>query len=345
MATQDVAPLRLGLLGLGFSHPFTFAKLIRDGELQPAEGKPPSWRQARIECIWDYQSDRAQGFATEYGGRVVERPEHLLDAGIDAVLVETYNGEHAAYALPFLEAGIPTFIDKPLCTTAADLRLILNAAAQRHGISLMSCSSLRFLPAVAALRELIDGGDLGTLLASRATVSHSVAGYMKEPSIWQDDVLLGGGTIVNMGIHGMEPLVALLGPDLVAVTCVANKRHFTMSRSEDTALVTLRWANGVMATLEIYSGASTGGNELAAYGSAGIAEVTGNELRRWGSKEAPQTLAPSRGYAPMLEAFFDLARGGEAEVPLADTEAVILGLLAARRAAEERREVTLAEVR
>ena len=46
----------------------------------------------------------------------------------------------------------------------------------------------------------------------------------------------------------------------------------------------------------------------------------------------------------MLKAFFDLARGGEVTVPLEDTIAVMLGLLAARRAAAERREVTLAEI-
>ena len=344
MIESATAPLRLGMLGLGFSHPFTFAKQLRDGALQPADGKPSGWRDAKIELIWDYQPERAMAFATEYGAAVVESPRDVLAAGVDAVLIETYNGERAGHALPFLEAGIPTFIDKPICTTPEDLRAIL-ATARRTGTRLMSCSSLRFHPGVDALRGLIEAGDLGTLLAARATASHSVAAYMKEPNTWQDDLSLGGGTIVNMGIHGMEPLVALLGPDLLTATCVAGNRHFTMSRSEDTALVTLRWANGVMATLEIYSGAPVGGVEFAAYGSAGIAGVAGNEVRRWGSKDTPQALPPSRGYAPMLEAFFDLVRGGEAAVPLADTETVVLGLFAARKAAKERREVALAELR
>ncbi len=344
MTANEVAPLRLGMMGLGFSHPTAFARLLRDGALLPAEAKPEGWRSAKIECLWDYLPERAQAFAAEYGVRVVGSPRELLGAGLDAVLVEAYNGDRAKYALPFLEAGVPTFIDKPICTTPEDLRTILSAAEKR-GTKLMSCSSLRFHPAVGALRGMIDGGELGTLLAARATTSHSVAGYLKEPNTWQDDVRMGGGTIVNMGIHGMEPLVALLGPDLHSVTCVSNRRHFTTSRSEDTALATLRWGNGVMATLEIYSGAPTGGVEFAAYGSRGIAEVAGSELRHWGSKEPPQTLPPGRSYAPMLEAFFDLVRGGGETVLLAETEAVALGLFAARRAADERREVALAELR
>jgi predicted dehydrogenase len=342
--TSEGRPLRLGMMGLGFSHPTTFAKLLRDNTLQPAEGKSATWRQAHVEYIWDYQPERAQAFASEYGAQVVSSPKEILDAGVDAIMVETYNGEHAEYALPFLEAGVPTFIDKPICTTPEDLRRILNAA-KRHGTKLMSCSSLRFHPAAGTLRSLIANGDLGTLLAVRATASHSIRNYMNEPNTWQDDIPMGGGTIVNMGIHGMEPLVAILGPDLVSATCIADKRHFTTSRSEDTALITLRWRNGVMATLEIYSGAPVGGVGFAAYGSGGIAEVVGSDLRRWGSKDAPQPLPAARGYAPMLEAFFDLVRDGTISVPLADTEAVALGLFAARRAAQERREVALAELR
>jgi predicted dehydrogenase len=311
--------------------------------LRPAEGKAAGWRKARIEYIWDDDPARAQSFAAEYGAKPAATPREILDAGVDAVLVETYNGERAEYALPFLEAGVPTFIDKPICTRPADLRAILDAA-RKHGTKLMSCSSLRFHPAVAVLRGLFANGALGTPLAARATTSHSVGSYMKEPNLWQDDVNQGGGTIVNMGIHGMEPLVGILGPDLVSVTCIANKRHFTMSRSEDTALVTMRWATGVMATLEICSGTPVGGVGFAAYGSGGIVEIVENEVRHWGSKEPPEILPAARGYAPMLEAFFDLVRGGEVTVPLEDTTAVMLGLLAARKAAAERREVALAEV-
>lgn len=337
-------PLRMGMLGLGFSHPFAFARLWRDDALQPAAGKPAAWRRATIAYIWDDDPAAAQKFAAEFGAAVVASPSEILAGGVDGVLIETRNGERARYATPFLEAGVPTFIDKPICTTPDDLRTILGAA-RRHGTPLFSTSSVRYSPAVALLRSLIDSGALGTLLAVRATASHSIRGYMQEPSIWQDDVQMGGGTIVNMGIHGMEPLVALLGPELESVTCIADKRHFTTSRSEDTALVSLRWRSGVMATLEIYSGSATGGQAFAACGSAGVVEVAGNALRQWGSKEAPQPLPAGRGYAPMLEAFCDMVRTGQEPVPLAETEAVALGLFAARRAAAEGRSIALAELR
>ena len=343
--SADVRPLRLGMLGLGFSHPRTFTKLLKDGSIRPAEGKPDAWRQANISHIWDYDPAAARAFAAEHGDSAVEDPAEIVAAGVDGVMIETKNGEHAHYALPFLRAGIPTFIDKPICTTPEDLRTIL-AAAREHGTPLYSCSSARYDAAVEALRPLLASPELGTLLAVRVSVSHSIGRYMEEPHTWQDDVSLGGGTIVNMGIHGMEPLVALLGPEVESVTCVAEKRHFTQSRSEDTALATFRWRSGVVATLEMYSGSSAGGRSFAACGSAGVVETAGGELRWWGGKK-PAIPLPSlpRGYVFQLESFIDMIRTRQEPLPQAEIEAVALALFAARTAAAERREVSLSDLR
>ncbi|MBI3970469.1 MAG: Gfo/Idh/MocA family oxidoreductase [Chloroflexi bacterium] len=340
----EVRPLRLGLLGLGFSHPHAFARLFRDNALEPAAGRPDTWRQAAVTHIWDDDPAAARAFADEFGSNAVTSPDDIPTDDVDGVLIETRNGERARYALPFLRAGIPTFIDKPICTTPDDLRLILDTARE-HRTPLFSTSSARYHPAVPALRRLIDGGELGTLLAVRATTSHTIKRYLEEPHTWQDDIQMGGGTIVNMGIHGMEPLVTLLGPGLESVACQTEKRYFTASRSEDTALITLRWATGVLATLEVYSGSAVGGQRFTACGSAGVVEAAVNELSWWGGKTPPARLPASRGYVPMLEAFCDMVRTREQPVSLAETEAVALGLFAARRAAAEGRTVSLFELR
>ena len=333
------------MLGLGFSHPHTFAKLLREGAPQPVEGKPATWRQASISHIWDYDPAAARAFAEEYGAMAVSSPEEMLQAGVDGVLIETKNGERARYSVPFLRAGVPTFIDKPICTTPEDLRAILGAARE-HRSPRYSCSSARYDQAVPAIGALLKEGTLGTLLSVRASTAHTINRYLEEPHTWQDDVALGGGTIVNMGIHGMEPLVALLGPEIESVTCVAEKRHFTTSRSEDTALATIRWKNGVMATLEMFSGTTASGRSFAACGSAGIVETAGGELRWWGGKKEPVPVPSGpRGYVFQLEAIADMIRTGKEPLPLEETEAVALALFAARRSAAEGRAVQLEELR
>lgn len=50
---------------------------------------------------------------------------------IDGVLIATSSASHAGLALPFIEAGIPTFIEKPMATTVADAQRIREVAHQK----------------------------------------------------------------------------------------------------------------------------------------------------------------------------------------------------------------------
>jgi predicted dehydrogenase len=49
-------------------------------------------------------------------------------AGLDGVIVATQSVTHADVALPYIEAGLPTFIEKPLATSVADAARIAEAA-------------------------------------------------------------------------------------------------------------------------------------------------------------------------------------------------------------------------
>lgn len=82
--------------------------------------------------------------------RVVGAPGELLGL-VDAVIVADRDGApHRAHAVPFLEQGLPVFVDKPLARSVADAEAIV-AAARAHGAPLTSYSALRWLPATDAL--------------------------------------------------------------------------------------------------------------------------------------------------------------------------------------------------
>ncbi|WP_394619579.1 Gfo/Idh/MocA family protein [Lentzea sp. JNUCC 0626] len=80
--------------------------------------------------------------------RLVDRPEDLLGL-VDAVVVADRHGDlHRAHAVPFLRAGLPVFVDKPLACTVEDAQAIIAEAATAP---LTSYSALRWLPEVDAL--------------------------------------------------------------------------------------------------------------------------------------------------------------------------------------------------
>ena len=71
---------------------------------------------------------------------------------VDAVLIARDDPEsHAALAQPFLDAGMPVLVDKPLAATESDLAFFADQA--RAGRLIMSCSSMRYAPEVRVLKE------------------------------------------------------------------------------------------------------------------------------------------------------------------------------------------------
>src|SRR6478672_8260070 len=158
--------LRLGIVDCDTSHVYQFARRLNHRDIEPeqwvdgARVVAASVGSSRItppERIAEYV-----GALTATGVELVKRPEELIGR-VDAVLIESNEGGvHRARATPFLAAGLPVFIDKPLAATAEDARALVDLAAQ-HGVPLLSASSLRFTPEIAAARN---DPAVGTLLGA-----------------------------------------------------------------------------------------------------------------------------------------------------------------------------------
>ncbi len=82
---------------------------------------------------------------------VVDQPEQVIGQ-VDAVIVATdIGGEHLDRARPFIEAGIPVFIDKPLTDDADHLRQFIQW--QREGRAILSTSGMRYAKEFIALKD------------------------------------------------------------------------------------------------------------------------------------------------------------------------------------------------
>jgi predicted dehydrogenase len=178
--------IRLGILGgLESGHARSYAR---------AAG-----RNVALSAFWGDDPGAAAQFAREHGITLsVASPQQMLDDRlVDAVLVLQRDPEqHRALAIPFLHAGIPVYVDKPMATTLEDASAMFAAAAVT-GTPLLSCSALRFSAEVLALRAP-ERGELRTVVAT---------GYR--------DTLY-------YGIHAVEAVYTLLGP---GVTSLHVMRH------------------------------------------------------------------------------------------------------------------------
>jgi predicted dehydrogenase len=124
--------------------------------------------------------------------------------------------------------------------------------------------------------------------------------------------------LVTMGVHGVELLVASLGDDVRLTGASAASRHYRTLRSEDTAVLGLRWGNGIGGTVTFLGATDAESYELTLHTRAG-------ELRavlRGGIEEL--------GYRATLNAFLSMVDGAPSPVPWAQTRAILEVLSEAR---------------
>jgi predicted dehydrogenase len=145
--------LRIGIVGSDNSHALAYSKLANVDKI--------AGDSCRVVGIWGHEPGRTEEVARDGKiGTIVSHPEELLGL-VDAAIVDDRHGDlHREHALPFLEAGLPVYVDKPFAVSLADCRDML-AVAERSGALLSSFSPLRVAPATVALADQLKAsGDI-----------------------------------------------------------------------------------------------------------------------------------------------------------------------------------------
>lgn len=205
--------LKIGILGMteGNGHPYSWSAMFNGYEREPMEdcGFPviPRYLEkqtpetfgiegAHITCICctGYEGrERAEHIAKASRIPVVcDRPEEMIGV-VDAVIVATDVGdEHVERCRPFVEAGIPMFVDKPLVNKEEDLRTFVQW--RKQGAKLISSSSLRYCKEIEPYYK--NHYELGQIRYICTTMAKKYETY---------------------GIHALERMYPLLGEGFVSV--------------------------------------------------------------------------------------------------------------------------------
>jgi hypothetical protein len=222
--------IKLGLLDFDTSHCVEFTKRLnhfdKDKE-QWVEGA-----KVVVGCPGESKisPERIPGFTEQMKKMevpLVDKPADMIGK-VDAMLIEAVDGSvHYERARPFLEAGIPCFIDKPFACSLADARKITELSEKKK-VPIFSSSSLRYAPEVvdfmAASPKVI-----GAVAYSPASLHERNPGFF------------------HYGIHGVETLYTIMGLGCQRVTCTHDK---------DVDVATGHWKDGRVATMRgIRSGA------------------------------------------------------------------------------------------
>jgi predicted dehydrogenase len=225
-ADEQQAPVvRVGVVGLGYWGP----NLARN--LDSIPGCELSWlcdasQDARERVRRAHPSARF----TDVLGDLLDDPE------LDAVVLATPVPTHAELAIAVAEAGKHCFVEKPLATTAEDAERAV-AAAAAAGKILMVGHLLEYHPAVARLKELIDGEELGGLFylyGNRLNLGQLRA---DENALW------------SLGAHDVSVALHLIGEE--PEECLAHGASYVRDGVQDVVFCYLRFPSGIVAHLHL----------------------------------------------------------------------------------------------
>ena len=165
----DPNDIRLASIGMveGNGHPYSWSAILNGYDRDAMADCPypaiPEYlgrrseedfgiRGARVTHIWcDNPADAERVAAAARIPTILSGPEEAIGR-VDAVLIPTDKGEeHLERARPFIEAGLPVFIDKPLTVREDHLRRFV--AWRNDGRAILSSSAMRYSVEYAALRE------------------------------------------------------------------------------------------------------------------------------------------------------------------------------------------------
>jgi myo-inositol 2-dehydrogenase/D-chiro-inositol 1-dehydrogenase len=229
------ATLRIGVIGagvMGADHANTLRRFVRG---------------AQVTAVADVDLARAEAAAGD-ARAYVDAPALIADPAVDAVVIASHDSVHAEQIVASAQAGKPVLCEKPLAPTLAEGLQVLDEIGSA-GEPLVSLGFMRrFDPGYLALRAAIDDRAVGAPL-----LIHNVSrGVTSGPGATSESSVTGSA------IHEFDIVPWLLRSPVVEVSWTAPRQSSLAPGLQDPQLITLRTANGVLATVETFINAGYG---------------------------------------------------------------------------------------
>lgn len=254
---NNLKPIRIGIIGAENSHTASFGKLFNIDKLFPG---------VELKYVWGETEAFAKN-AMEKGKipYMVEDAKDMLGK-IDALIVDHRHGKfHLEAAMPFVKAGIPTFIDKPFCYRLEEGIKFL-ALARKYGTPVTSFSSLA---------HSYDTFEIKNQVKKMGRINQVVRyGPLDMESKY--------GGVFFYGPHSIQPLMYIFGNDVKKVRIAKNDKNSSAS---------LVFGNGMLATL-IFTTKQYGWQTFVET-EEGIVEL----------KSSTEKIMPAKNYVDMVTMF------------------------------------------
>ena len=315
MAVSSLKQIRVGVIGAGLIGQMHSHAYRRLGGL-----RLPLPADVRLVVIADSHEPVAEAAARRFEfERSAGSWEAVVEANdVDAVTVALPNREHHQVVEALLASGKHVLCEKPMGMDASQSWSMLQAARRAgvvHGVGL----NLRRMPAIGAIKNAVDRGELGEV---HQFIGSYLTDYAADPQLpfnwrFQRD-LAGGGALMDVGPHIIDTSRFLLG-DIESVhgsvmatfidqrpvpvghvtghEAVSVTGEMGVVDTDDLASFSVRFKSGAVGTFAL-SRIATGhelGPEFSVIGSAGSAKFVAEHMGEFEIFKTSETSAAAKG--------------------------------------------------
>jgi len=205
--------------------------------------------ETRLVAVADTNGALAKEIAAEFDvPRAYDRPDELIHSPtVDAVVIVSPTHTHRSLVVTALEAGKPTFCEKPPALTLAEAGDMADAE-RRTGTFFQMGFMRRFDPGYAAAKQQVDEERIGRVVVFKSTSRDPFP-----PSLAYADPKSSGGIFIDMGIHDFDLARWFMG-DVASVQAVGAVLAFPELATvgdRDNVIATLTFADGRLGVVDL----------------------------------------------------------------------------------------------
>lgn len=259
-------PVRFGILGCGRVAPTHVAAIRALGD------------QGTLTAVCDSNPEVRAAFMAKTQAPGFSSLEEMLESDVDVVSICTPSGDHGDQGVQIAEAGKHVLVEKPMDVSLEAVDRMIEAC-KANGVKLFPIFQNRFNPAIQLVKEAIDKGRFGKILAVNSTVIWKRTQAYYDLAPWRGTKALDGGAFFNQGIHFVDAM-RYLGGEVVEVKSMLG----TLARDmecEDTGSALFRFENGALGNIFVTMvGISTMEGSITVIGEHGQVKVGGGAMNR-----------------------------------------------------------------
>jgi len=232
--------LKVGIIGLGHLHPFTYMPHFKRCKLTD------------VVAAVDRNAALREDFTNQFNLPAYADYVEMLDKEKpELVYILLPHCECADAAVLCAERGIHVVVEKPVAHTSADAARIA-AACAKNNVLFSTPYLWRYHPVTRKMKEVIDQGYLGKIVGCEGRcAAGGLHRYIDGHSEWMlDPKKSGGGPMYNLGVHWIDLYRWLLDSEITSVVG-KNVRVNQAYEIEDNSFAIATFANGATLALDI----------------------------------------------------------------------------------------------